>query len=151
LPKNRILWRHVSSAKHENSLSFQIAEQLFDEEGSTQHRAVWPDRSTTGLQRSDSLARDGGSLVGAEEPCQPEIGDLRVHVGVEKDVAGLQIAVDDSDLRILVEVQQASCCLPYSMTLSPSLTMDASQGLQEGHADISDTVKVGGPAQEGQC
>ena len=56
------------------------------------------DRSFNYIQRSDNLARDGGSVVGAEEPCQPEIGDLRVHVGVQQDVARLQVAVDDSDL-----------------------------------------------------
>lgn len=38
---------------------------------------------------------------------QPEVGDLGPHGGVEEDVAGFYVFVDDSGPRVLVDVLQA--------------------------------------------
>ena len=73
------------------------------------------------LQCPDDSACEGSRLVAVEEPCQPEIGDLWVHVGVQQDVAGLEITVHDLDLRVLVEVQQTSrCSVDYKVPCLPS-------------------------------
>ena len=37
-----------------------------------------------------------------------EVGDLRVHLVVEKHVAGLEVPVDDLEARVLVQVQHAA-------------------------------------------
>lgn len=54
------------------------------------------------------MARDGSRPVAVEEPRQAEVGDLWAHVTVEQDVAGLEVAVYDLDLRVLMEVHEAS-------------------------------------------
>jgi hypothetical protein len=46
--------------------------------------------------------------VDAEQLRQAEVGDLGVHVRVQQDVARLEIAVDDGQPRVLVEVQEPS-------------------------------------------
>jgi hypothetical protein len=40
---------------------------------------------------SDEGSRDGLRLVPAEDPGEAKVGNLGVHVGVEQDVAGLEI------------------------------------------------------------
>jgi hypothetical protein len=63
---------------------------------------------TVYLLGSDEGSRDGLRLVPAEDPGEAKVGNLGVHVGVEQDVAGLEITVDNLELRVLVEVLKAS-------------------------------------------
>jgi len=46
--------------------------------------------------------------VDVEQLGQAEVGDLGVHVRVQQDVARLEIAVDDGQPRVLVEVEKPS-------------------------------------------
>jgi hypothetical protein len=46
--------------------------------------------------------------VDVEQLSQSEVGDLGVHVRVQQDIARLEIAVDDGQPRVLVEVKEPS-------------------------------------------
>ena len=67
-----------------------------------------------GARRGESLLSSGDAAgvshagVDVEQLGQAEVGDLRVHVRVKQDVARLEIAVDDGQPRVLVEVEKPS-------------------------------------------
>jgi hypothetical protein len=65
-------------------------------------------QNTVHLLCSGNVAGVSHARVDAEELGQAEVGDLGVHVCIQKDVAGLEIAVDDGQPRVLVEVEEPS-------------------------------------------
>jgi len=40
-------------------------------------------------------------------PCEAEVSQPRIHLAIEKDIAGLDIPMDDNLFRVLVEVEKA--------------------------------------------
>jgi hypothetical protein len=56
-------------------------------------------QNTVHLLCSGNVAGVSHARVDAEELGQAEVGDLGVHVCIQKDVAGLEIAVDDGQPR----------------------------------------------------
>lgn len=58
------------------------------------------------LQRASDGGADVGFILG-EQPGEPKVGDFGLHILVEKDVAELDVSVDDSQVRLLVQVGQS--------------------------------------------
>ena len=69
---------------------------------------AWPGGELISLLSSGDAAGVPHAGVDVEQLGQAEVGDLGVHVRVQQDVARLEIAVDDGQPRVLVEVEEPS-------------------------------------------
>jgi hypothetical protein len=67
------------------------------------------------LLSSDHPSRVRVGAIAAEDPRHTEVRDLRVHVTVEEDVAGLEVPVNDLEPRVLVQVQKPACNTQYDV------------------------------------
>jgi hypothetical protein len=106
-----VLRRHVSAAILED------VQHAFSETGGARQAKI----DAVDLLCSGNAAGVSHAGVDAEQLGQAEVGDLGVHVRVQQDVAGLEVAVDDGQPRVLVEVEEpAADALDDPLPQSPA-------------------------------